>query len=360
VKDYSSSMDSYDVMKAARSVSDFTIDQLSNWYVRRSRRRFWKGEMTKDKLSAYQTLYECLITVLKLMSPFAPFLSEELYKNLNEITSLETHESIHLSQYPDVNEKEIDPRLEERMALAEKIVYLARTMRVKSNIRVRQPLKRIIIPVSSQHTRETISQVEGVVLDEINVKSIMYVDDDSEFVNKGAKPNFKSIGPKFGKDVKVVAELIKSMTSKDIKSLEKDGEVDLRTDSKAFHVVLNDVEIFSQELSGWLVESDGNLTVALDTELDDDLRREGIAREFVNRVQNLRKNAGFEVTDRIFIFSDCPEDFAEAITKLSDYIKSETLAIELSTKFEPGEYSEDVEIERQKFKISVSRANKGV
>ena len=367
MRDYSSAMDAYDVMKAARSVSDFTIDQLSNWYVRRSRRRFWKGEMSKDKISAYQTLYECLTTALKLMSPFAPFLSEELYKNLNGITKLEPHESVHLSHFPDVNEKEIDPELEERMALAEKIVYLARAMRVKSSIRVRQPLRRIIIPVSSPHVRETISQVESVILDEINVKSIMYVDDDSEFVNKGAKPNFKLIGPKFGKDVKVVAELIKAMTSKDIKALEKNGEADLRTDSKAFHVVLDDVEIFSQELSGLLVESDGSLTVALDTELDEDLKREGIAREFVNRVQNLRKNAGFEVTDRILIFTDCPKDFADAIAKLSDYIKSETLAVELSTEFsemvtsgKDGEHSEEVEIEKQKFKISVSRASKGV
>ena len=356
VKDYSSWMDGYDITKAARAVSDFTIDQLSNWYVRRSRRRFWKGEMAKDKISAYQTLYECLITVLKLMSPFAPFLSEELYKNLNEITKLEPHESIHLSHYPVVAENEIDSQLEERMALAEKIVYLARAMRVKSNIRVRQPLKQIIIPVSSTHLRETISHVESVILDEINVKSIMYVDDDSEFVSKGAKPNFKSIGPKFGKDVKVVAELIKSMTSKDIKALEKDGAINLRTDSKAFHVVRDDVEIFSQELSGWLVESDGNLTVALDTELDDVLKREGIAREFVNRIQNLRKDAGFDVTDRIVVNIDCPEEFTDVIAKLSDYIKSETLAVALSTKFEDGDYSGDVEIERLKFKISLSRA----
>ncbi len=358
VKEYSSSMDSYDVMKAARSVSDFTIDQLSNWYVRRSRRRFWKGEMAKDKLSAYQTLYECLITVLKLMSPFAPFLSEELYGNLNGITKLESHESIHLSHYPVVNEDEIDSQLEERMALAEKIVYLARAMRVKSNIKVRQPLKRIIIPVSSPLVRETIARIESVILEEINVKSIMYVDDDSEFVNKGAKPNFKSIGPKFGKDVKVVAELIKSMTSKDIKALEKNGEIDLRVDSKAFHVLRDDVEIFSQELSGWVVESDGALTVVLDTELDVDLKREGIAREFVNRIQNLRKDAGFDVMDRISVNMNCPAEFTDAVTKLSDYIKSETLAVELLTSFNDGEYSGDVEIEKMKFKISLSRVKK--
>jgi isoleucyl-tRNA synthetase len=358
VKDYSSWMDGYDITKAARAVSDFTIDQLSNWYVRRSRRRFWKGEMANDKLSAYQTLYECLITVLKLMSPFAPFLSEELYRNLNEVTKFEPHESIHLSDYPVVDENEIDSQLEERMALAEKIVYLARAMRVKSNIRVRQPLKRIIIPVSSTHMRETISRVESVILDEINVKSIMYVDDDSEFVSKGAKPNFKSIGPKFGKDVKVVAELIKSMTSDDVKVLEKDGAINLRTDSKAFHVVRDDVEIFNQELSGWLVESDGNLTVALDTELDENLKREGIAREFVNRIQNLRKDAGFDVTDRVVVSIDCPDEFTDAIVKLSDYIKSETLAVELSTRFKDGEYSGHVEIDTLKFRISLSRAKK--
>ncbi|HQT91972.1 MAG TPA: DUF5915 domain-containing protein, partial [Candidatus Kryptobacter bacterium] len=366
VRDYATWMDAYDVTKAARAVSDFTIDQLSNWYVRRSRRRFWKGDMAKDKLSAYQTLYECLITVVKLMSPFAPFLSEELYRSLNGITKLEPFESVHLSAYPEVKVKEINAELEEKMALAEKIVYLARAMRAKSNIKVRQPLRRIIIPVSSPHLRETISQVESVILDELNVKSVMYVDDDSEFVNKGAKPNFKSIGPKFGKDVKLVAELIKSMNSKQIKELEKAGVIDLHVDSKAFHIVPADVEIFSQELSGWLVESDGGLTVALDTELDDDLRREGIAREFVNRIQNLRKSAGFEVTDRIRVAIECPGDFAEAVTKLSEYIRSETLAVELSTTKElnskeyPGGYSEDVEIDKQKFKILVSRASKGV
>lgn len=364
VKDYATWMDAYDVTRAARAVSDFTIDQLSNWYVRRSRRRFWKGEMAKDKLSAYQTLYECLVTVAKLMSPFAPFLSEELYRNLNGLTKLEPFESVHLSLYPEANEREIDSQLEEKMALAEKIVYLARAMRAKSGIKVRQPLRRIIIPVSSNHMRETISQMESVITDELNVKSVMYVDDDSEFVNKGAKPNFKSIGPKFGKDVKTVAELIKSLDSKQIRQLEKAGSTDLRTDSKAFHVVLEDVEIFSQELSGWLIESDGALTVALDTELDDGLVREGVAREFVNRIQNLRKNAGFEVTDRIKVFVECPGEFIDAVTGLSDYIKSETLAVELTAaknldmSEHPDWYSEDVELDKKTFRILVSRVPK--
>ncbi len=362
VKDYAAWMNEYDVTRAARAVSDFTIDQLSNWYVRRSRRRFWKGEMAKDKLSAYQTLYECLLTVVKLMSPFAPFLSEELYRNLNGITGLEEFESVHLSMYPQIREDEIDRGLEERMALAEGIVYLARSIRAKSNIRVRQPLRRIIVPVSSSHIQETISQVESVILDEINVKAIEYVDDDSEFVRKGAKPNFKSIGPKFGKDVKVVAELIRSMTSKDIKELEKKGSVDLRIDApsgspgdKMFCIVRDDVDVFSQELSGWLVESDGAMTVALDTEIDEDLRREGIAREFVNRIQNMRKEAGFDVTDRIRVHVDCPDEFVDALTRLAEYIKSETLAVELLVKTDDHEYTEYVEIEQQKFKISIGR-----
>ncbi len=356
VKDYAKWMNEYDVTRAARAVSDFTIDQLSNWYVRRSRRRFWKGEMAKDKLSAYQTLYECLVTVVKLMSPFAPFLSEELYRNLNMVTGLEAFESVHLSSYPSVREEEIDTVLEEKMAMAERIVYLARAMRAKSNIRVRQPLRRIIVPVSSSQVKETISAVESVILDEINVKSIEYVDHDSEFVRKGAKPNFKSIGPKFGKDVKMVAELIKSMSPKDIKALEKSGSVDLRTDGKMFCVVREDVEVFSQELSGWLVESDGTMTVALDTTIDEELEREGIAREFVNRIQNMRKEAGFEVTDRIRVYAECPADFVGVLTEMSDHIRSETLAVELSTILQDGEYSECVEIEKHKFKISISRA----
>ncbi len=378
VKDYATWMDAYDVTKAARAVSDFTIDQLSNWYVRRSRRRFWsagsrsdnydgsgKGEMAKDKLSAYQTLYECLMTVVKLMSPFAPFLSEDLYRNLDGITKLESYESVHLSIYPAVNDSEIDAALEERMALAEKIVYLARAMRAKSGIKVRQPLRRIIVPVSSPQMRETISQMESVITDELNVKSVMYVDDDSEFVNKGAKPNFKSIGPKFGKDVKTVAELIKSLDSKQIRQLEKAGSMDIRTDSRAFHVLLEDVEIFSQELSGWLVESDGSLTVALDTELDEELVHEGIAREFVNRIQNLRKNAGYEVVDRIKVYVECPDEFIDAVTGLSEYIKSETLAVDLSAaskldKVEhPDGYSEEVEIDKKTFMILVSRVPRG-
>lgn len=357
VKNYARLMDEYDVTKAARAVSEFAIDQLSNWYVRRSRRRFWKGDMSKDKLSAYQTLYECLVTLTKLIAPFAPFLSDELYRNLNGVTKLEPFESVHLAYFPEVMESEIDPNLEEKMALAEKIVYLVRAMRAKSNIKVRQPLKRIIIPTSSEHVKETIKEMESVILDEINVKAIEFVGDDSEFVNKAAKPNFKVIGPKFGGDVKVVAEHIKKMSRDEIKEIEKNGAINLMVGGKSFKIGRDDVEIFTQEISGWIVESDGTITVALDTELDDELKMEGIAREFVNRIQNIRKNAGFEVTDRIRVYVDSPIDFAPAIEKMGDYIKSETLAVELSTSKNDGGFSEEVEIENRKVKISVKKAN---
>ena len=359
IKDYSNWMDAYDVTKAARAVSDFTIDQLSNWYVRRSRRRFWKGEMEKDKLSAYQTLYECLMTVVKLMSPFAPFLSEELYRNLNGITKLEPHESVHLSHYPEVNENEIDSQLEERMALAEEVVYLARTMRAKHNLKIRQPLSEILIPVKDQGQYEMLRNVESIILDEINVKKLTArVSED--LINYKIKPNFRELGKKHGKLTQRIAEAIQDFKPAQIATLDAEARINIEIEGKGIEVKLEDVQIIAEDIKGWLVESDGNMTIALNTELDEELKREGIAREFVNRIQNIRKNAGFEVTDRIFIFTNCPNDFTDAITKLSDYIKSETLAVELSTKFKDGEYSEDVEIEKQKFKISVSRANKGV
>ncbi|MGC8594574.1 MAG: isoleucine--tRNA ligase [Candidatus Kryptoniota bacterium] len=357
LKNYAGLMDEYDVTKAARAVSEFTIEQLSNWYVRRSRRRFWKGDMSKDKISAYQTLYECLITLTKLMAPFAPFLSDVLYRNLNEVTKLEPFESVHLAHFPEVRENEIDTKLEEKMALAERIVYLVRAMRAKSNVKVRQPLKRIIIPTSSEHLIETIKEMEPVILDEINVKAIEFVGDDSEFVNKGAKPNFKIIGPKFGKDVKIVAERIKNMSRDEIKEIESKGVITLTTGGKSFNIGRDDVEIFTHEVSGWIVESDATLTVALDTEVDEQLKIEGIAREFVNRIQNIRKDAGFEVTDRIRVYVDGPTDFAPAIEKMGDYIKSETLAVELSTSTNDGGFSEEVEIENRKVRISVKKAN---
>lgn len=323
VEEYEKQMDAYDVTKAARAVSDFTIDQLSNWYVRRSRRRFWKSEMNKEKLSAYQTLYECLITVSKLTSPFAPFIAEEIYRNLNTVTKKENYESVHLTDFPSITYRE--PELEEKMDVAQKVVYLTRAIRAKNNLKVRQPLKRMMVVVERDR-RDALGKMKDVILDEVNIKELVVLDDDSEIVNKSAKANFKSIGPKFGKKVKAVAEIIKNFGKNEIKKLESGKNIEIEVDGEKLSIAKDDVEIMSHQIEGWVVESEEGVTVAIDTELDEKLIEEGLAREFVNRVQNMRKDAGFEVTDKIHIVFDGDKKLMKAINNFSDYIAAETLA----------------------------------
>jgi isoleucyl-tRNA synthetase len=330
VKNYMQWMSDYDVTRAARAISDFTIDQLSNWYVRRNRRRFWKSEKGKDKTAAYQTLYECMAAVSKLMAPFAPFLAEELHQNLNAVTNRGDPESVHLCYVPAVDISVINPVLEERMERAIKITSLVRAMRMKSNLKVRQPLKKIILPVSNEHDRTVIKQMEDVILEEINVKKIEFVTDDSGLVRKKAKPNFRSLGQKFGKTVQPIAARIREFTSREITELEREGTMVVPVNGVEYTIGKEDVEVLHEDLKGWMVESDGNLTVALDTELDAELIEEGLAREFVNRVQNMRKDAGFEVTDRIRIYHRSSERLAKALTRLAEYVQQETLAIEIS------------------------------
>ncbi|MBM2845385.1 MAG: isoleucine--tRNA ligase, partial [Bacteroidetes bacterium] len=354
---YTGFMDAYDVTKAAKGVSDFTIDQLSNWYVRRNRRRFWKSEQGKDKTAAYQTLYECLITVVKLMAPFAPFLADELYRNLNNITKKESWESVHLAGLPVADTSVMDRVLEDRMERAEKIVMLVRAMRMKSNLKVRQPLKRIILPIADDRERETVQQMEDMILDEINVKTIEYVTDESGIVKKKAKANFKSIGPKFGKSVQQVAGRIKELTVEEIGDLERSGTLNLSVNGSTVTIDRDDVEIIREDIQGWLVVSDGGLTVALDTELNDELRAEGIAREFVNRIQNMRKDAGFQVTDRIAIFYKASERIDRVVQSMASYIKKETLAVELSGHLETGEYSTTFDINGEPVEAAVARRN---
>jgi isoleucyl-tRNA synthetase len=332
---YTAMMDAFDVTKAAKAVSEFTIDRLSNWYVRRNRRRFWKSEMGADKTAAYQTLYECLVVIAKLAAPFAPFLAEELYRNLNGVTRREPFESVHLALMPEADPTAIDAALESRMERAQRIVELVRAMRMKSNLKVRQPLKRIILPVSGDIERQEIEQMEEVILDEINVKAIEFVSDDSGVVKKKAKANFKSIGPKFGKAVKQVAERIKEMNVAEIGELERMGSLALPVNGSTFTLSAEDVEIIREDVQGWLVESQGGITVALDTELTEELIAEGLAREFVSRVQNLRKEAGFEVTDRIAITVRASETLLHALLQMAGYIKAETLAVEISTTAKP-------------------------
>ncbi|MBU2636995.1 MAG: isoleucine--tRNA ligase [Bacteroidetes bacterium] len=355
VEKYLQAMDEYDVTKAARLVSDFTIDQLSNWYVRRNRRRFWKSEIGKDKTAAYQTLYNCLITISKLTAPIAPFLSEEIFRNLNAITKREDTFSVHLSLLPAVDRSSIEADLETRMSRVQRIVYLVRAIRNKSNLKVRQPLKRIILPITDENNKAEIEIMRDVILDEINVKTIEYVSDDSEIVHKRLKPNFKSIGPRFGKSVQAIANAIKGMDTLSIKVLEKENKFDLNINGETYTITSDDVEIIHEDIKGWLVENDNELTVALDTELTEELIDEGFAREFVNRVQNMRKDAGFEVTDRILIFYSCDERLNKAVTDQKSYITSETLASSLTADLQESDFSAEWDINGENCRIGIKR-----
>jgi isoleucyl-tRNA synthetase len=327
VKEYEELMENYDVTRAARAVSSFTIDQLSNWYVRRSRRRFWKSEMNLVKLSAYQTLYECLIKVAKLTSPVSPFLAEEIYRNLNSVTKKEKFESIHISDFPGYDY--IDKDLEEKMDTAQRVVYLTRAMRAKNNLKVRQPLKKMMV-VSGNINKDALRKMKEVILDEVNIKEMLVLDDDSEIVSKSAKANFKSIGPKYGKHVKAIAAAVPSFSRNEIKTLEEGNPIPLTVNGETINLTREDVEIVSSEIKGWLVESEEGVTVAIDIELDDELLAEGIAREFVNRIQNLRKDSGFEVTDRINIQFNGNEKLVESVLSFRNYIAAETLADNVS------------------------------
>ncbi len=355
VEEYEQLMNDYDVTKAARAVSSYTIDQLSNWYVRRSRRRFWKSEMNKEKLSAYQTLYVCLETLCKLTSPFAPFISEAIYLDLNNETKREKFESVHLAEFPKATYR--DKSLEDKMEVAQNVVYLTRAMRAKNNLKVRQPLKKIMVALDkSKH--EALSKMKDVILEEVNIKELLILTDDSEIVNKSAKANFKSIGPKFGKKVKTVAEAIKNFTKDEISKIEKGNDIVLNIDGEDLAISKDDVEIISTEITGWVVEAEAGITVAIDAELDEALIEEGLAREFVNRIQNMRKDAGFDVTDKIIINFTASEKFVKAIKNFNQYISTETLAEKLSEEiktdsgltqeFKIGEFDCSINIEKVK------------
>lgn len=355
VAEYEQLLDEYEVTKAARAVSTFTIDHLSNWYVRRSRRRFWKSEMNREKLSAYQTLYECLIKVAKLTSPFAPFVAEEIYQNLNKETQDEKYESVHLAEFPDAGFREQE--LEDKMEIAQNVVYLARTMRAKNNLKVRQPLRKIMV-VLDKSKHEALLKMKDVVLDELNIKELMVLSDDAEFVNKSSKANFKSIGPKFGKKAKAVAEAIKNFSKEQIRLIESGEQIILSIDGEEVFISREDVEIISSEITGWVVESEGGVTVAIDKELDDSLVAEGLAREFVNRIQNMRKDAGFEVTDKIKITLKGDNNLIKAINNFNHYITNETLAEKLSIDDQMnGGYKQDWKIGDYECSIQIEKVN---
>lgn len=319
----------YEPTRAARAISDFTQDYLSNWYVRLSRRRFWKGDYQTDKISAYQTLYTCMETIAKLGAPIAPFFMDRLYLDLNAVTKKETFESVHLADFPEVNESAIDKVLEHKMESAQTICSLVLSLRAKEKIKVRQPLQKIMIPVDNKQQKEEIEAVADLIKHEVNIKEIELLEDASDILVKQIKPNFKALGPRFGKDMKLIANAINGLSADDIKTIEQKGNLELVINEKTITLELEDVEITSQDIEGWLVANEGALTVALDVTISEELRKEGIARELVNRIQNLRKDSGFEVTDRIDVQLQKDDQIVEAISSNEAYIKSETLTEEL-------------------------------
>ena len=316
----------YDPTGAGRAVQAFVEDHLSNWYVRLCRRRFWKGEYKADKISAYQTLYECMETITKLMAPIAPFFADRLYKDLNSITQREQHESVHLSLLPTSVESAIDLSLEERMAYAQKISSLVLSLRKKENIRVRQPLQKILLPILDDKFEAQVKLVESLVLSEVNIKGIEYITDTTGVISKRSKANFKTLGKKLGKHMKGAAGQIAVFTQEQIADIEKQGTFSLTVEDETYNLGLEDIEITADEIPGWQVASEGAITVALDVTVTDELRSEGIAREIVNRIQNLRKQADFDVMDRIFVRLGEHPLVQQAVADHGDYIKAEVLA----------------------------------
>ena len=330
VKQVDEDFTNYEPTRAGRAIANFVNDNLSNWYVRLNRKRFWGGGMTDDKLSAYQTLYQCLITVSKLMAPIAPFYADKLYLDLISVTGVEDFESVHLSDFPTYEEAVIDKTLEEQMYLAQTTTSIVLALRRKVSIKVRQPLSQIMIPVADEKQKQHIEAMQTLILNEVNVKELNFVDTTSAILVKRIKPDFKKLGPRYGKIMKQLAVEVQSMSQDDIALLEKEGMFVLDVNGESVTINMSDTEIISEDIPGWLVANQDKLTVALDINLTDDLLKEGIARELVNRIQNLRKANDFEITDRISITISSNKNLDEAVIDFSDYIKSQVLADSLT------------------------------
>lgn len=355
--------ESYHPTKAARAQEAF-VEELSNWYVRRSRRRFWSAKsgngqqeaFDADKLAAYQTVYECLAAVARMMAPIAPFFSEWLYESLTEATSEGVSDSVHLAHFPEVEAVAVDEALEHRMQLARTVSSIVLSLRNKSSINVRQPLPRIMVVTGPQVAKEDVESIREIILDEVNVKQIEYVSGASDVVKRSVKPNFKRLGKRMGKMMKPLSASIQAMTTGDIDLFIEEGRIELQVNTESVLLEGEDLEVISEGIDGWLVEQEGGVTVALDTTLDEALITEGFARESVNRIQNMRKSAGFEVTDRIEIEYDATERLAMAINKRADWIRNETLASSLQQSRNPsGEAMDVFEVGEEKLTISIGR-----
>lgn len=342
-------MDAYDPTPAARAIETFVCDDLSNWFVRLSRRRFWKGEMNADKKAAYDVLFKCIRTTTQLMSPFAPFFSDWLFQNLNK-----TKASVHLSSFPTLDEKSINKELENTMQIAQDLSSMVLSLRKKNNLKVRQPLQKILVPVLDSDFQKQLEHIKNLVLSEVNVKEMEYLTADNEILVKTIKPNFKALGPKIGSRMKALAEAISKITAEQILELEKKGSLKIPLDDSDFDLQLSDVEVLSKDIPGWLVSSYGKLTVALDVTISQELKEEGLAREFINRVQNLRKESNFDVIDKIKISVVCNEEIKRAIINFKTYICSEILASEINF-FEILPNAQTIEIEENNCLINLEK-----
>ncbi len=356
VKKVTSCLDDYEPTQAGRAMEYFLDEQLSNWYVRLCRRRFWKGEYEHDKICAYQTLYECLETLSLLMAPIAPFFADWLFRNLNEVTQYRTLTSVHLGEYPFVKEELIDESLEERMQMAQDISSLVLSLRKKVNIKVRQPLSRILVPVLNSTMQQQIIKIEELLKNEVNIKSVEYITDTEGFINKKIKPNFKALGTRMGAKMKSVAAAINNMTQQEINELERQNSFTININDEPVTINLADVDIIADDIPGWSVANKENLTVALDITLTTQLIEEGIARELVNRVQKERKDSGLDVTDRILLTLDSPVELNNAIINFSSYICAEILADNIAIA-PVKDNGTEIEINDVTFKILISKTN---
>jgi len=348
-------MDNYDATKAGRILYDFLLDDVSNWYVRRNRRRFWKSEDSKDKLAAYQTLYEVLLTFSKLMAPIAPFIAEEIYLNLR---SDDMPESVHICDYPIVDDTKRSLQnadLEYTMHIAQQVVSIARALRNETKIKVRQPLRELIVASTSKASRDAVIKMKNLIKEEINIKNISVTDKPQDLVTRKAKPNFKQLGPRFGKMMGTVGEIIKNWNDDEIDKLEKDGKIQIFIEGQESFIHPDDVELHEENTANLAAGKEGNLTVALDLEITPELETEGLAREFVNRIQNLRKESKLDVTDRIEIYYHAPEKIHQAALELAEYIKAETLAVQIRNELPDAGNAHEVSIGTEKLSIAIKK-----
>ena len=352
IKDVETALDDYEPTRAARAINDFVIDNLSNWYVRLNRKRFWGGGLTEDKLSAYQTLYTCLKTIAQLMAPVSPFYADRLYRDLMG----DDTKSVHLSMWPAVDEKAIDKALEERMDVAQRVTSMVLSLRRKSNLKVRQPLSAMMIPALDERQRNDLESMRELILNEVNVKEMRIVGNDEGILVKRIKPDFKKLGPKLGKQMKAAAAALQAMDQKDIARLEREGSIDITlADGVTAKIEAVDVEILSEDIPGWLVANDGNLTVALDVTVTPELRLEGIARDIVNRVQNIRKSRDYEITDRINLVFEPNAETDDAVRKFGDYIARQVLAESISVEpLNSDEGVETIDLDGVEAKVMIS------